>query len=333
VPDRYFNSHDPFGFAKTLAWRCFAAALLFAAALTTIATDHGVSWATVNGEGPERLANQLSGGTSIYTIVKGDNLSLISGKVGEPLEDIRKLNGLELDAVLRPGQLLAIDNRHIVANAIDDGIVINLPQRMLFLLAEGRLVRAYPVALGRVTRKWQTPAVAFTIIRLDENPVWVVPVSIQAEMAAEDETVETRVEPGPDNPLGRYRIKLSIPGYAIHSTIAPASIYKYQTHGCIRLMPENAADVFNLARVGMKGRIIYEPALLARLADGRIFAEVNRDAYHRAGDPMTELRELADSNKLAGMIDWSRIAAVANAREGIAREVTAGKRYVSGGGK
>ncbi len=333
MPDRYFNSYRPFGFAKSPTWRGFAAALIFAAALTTIGAVHGVSLAAVTGKGPERLAHQLSGGTSIYTIEKGDNLSLISGKVGEPLEDIRKLNGLDIDAVLRPGQLLAIDNRHIVPNAADDGIVINLPQRMLFLLADGMLVRAYPVALGRTTRKWQTPAVAFTIIRLDENPVWVVPASIQAEMAAEGETVETRVEPGPDNPLGQYRIKLSIPGYAIHSTIAPASIYKYQTHGCIRLMPENAADLFDRARVGMQGHIIYEPALLAKLADGRIFAEVNRDAYRRAGDPMTELREMADSNKLAGMIDWSRIAAVANAREGIAREVTVGKRYVSGGGK
>jgi L,D-transpeptidase ErfK/SrfK len=272
--------------------------------------------------GARPLPHQLSGGESAYIVQRGDSLTLIGARFGISPRVLSALNMLNPKAPVKPGQQIRIDNRHVVPAVLLDGIVVNVPQRMLFVVHSGELVSAYPVAVGRTDPKWRTPASRFTVVRLDKNPVWLVPVSIQHEMAQEGEEVETRVKPGPENPLGRYRIKLSIPDYAIHDTIAPASIYSFRTHGCIRLFPSNAEAFFAQAKVGMIGETIYEPVLLARLPDGRIFLEVNRDVYKRAPDPLGALRSLAQSFNLGKIIDWREAGAVVQHHEGIAREIT-----------
>ena len=86
--------------------------------------------------------------------------------------------------------------------------------------------------------------------------------------------------------------------------------------------PDDVAVLFERVAVGTPGRIVYRPALLAALPDGRVFVEVNRDEYRLGPEPVAALRALAESRGLAERIDWQRVAAVAAAREGIAREVT-----------
>jgi L,D-transpeptidase ErfK/SrfK len=84
-------------------------------------------------------------------------------------------------------------------------------------------------------------------------------------------TVKTRVPPGPDNPLGQYWIGLSLVGYGIHGTIASASIYQFRSHGCIRIHPNDIADLFGRVSLGTSGHIIYTPVLLARLTSDQIY--------------------------------------------------------------
>lgn len=113
--------------------------------------------------------------------------------------------------------------------ALADGIVVNVPQRMLFLMRGGNVAVRYPIAVG--TRGWQTFLGPFTVIVKETDPVWDVPVSIQEEQRRLGKPVLTRGLPGPANPLGRYWLGLSVPGYGIHGTNAPASIGKFATHG------------------------------------------------------------------------------------------------------
>ena len=148
------------------------------------------------------------------------------------------------------------------------------------------------------------------------------PGSIQEEMRREGKPVLTRVEPGPDNPLGRHWIGLSIPAIGIHGTNAPSSIYALRSHGCIRMHPDDVAELFDRVSVGLPGRIVYHPALLAALPDGRVFIEVHRDAYRLAAEPLLALRDLAEERGVASRIDWTRAAEVVAARDGIARDVT-----------
>ena len=135
--------------------------------------------------------------------------------------------------------------------------------------------------------------------------------------------------PGPDNPLGEHWIGLSVPGYGIHATIAPASIYRMRTHGCIRLHPEDAAALYARVSLKMPVKIIYAPVLLSKLEDGRILVEMNPDVYNRGGDPLQTLRNAARAQGLEDSIDWTVVAGLVRAKEGLARD--AGKATISTG--
>jgi len=262
-------------------------------------------------------AQSLVGGVFEYGVRRGESLTLIGARHGVAPRLLARENGLDWHAILRPGQRLEVDNRHIVPDPLQDGIVINIPQRMLFLFRAGRLVAHYPVGLGRPD--WPTPVGRFRIREKVLDKTWVVPPSIQAEMAAKGGPVLERVPPGPDNPLGRHWLGLAPGAWGIHATNAPASIYHFQSHGCIRLHPDDAADLFARVAVGESVRLIYEPVLLARAEDGRVYLEVHRDVYNRGVDFRRELQARLAQTGL--VIDSALADAVLSRRDGVARPV------------
>jgi L,D-transpeptidase ErfK/SrfK len=241
-------------------------------------------------------------------------------------EMLAKQNAIRYEAIIRPGQRLRIDNPHIVPATLDDGILINIPQRMLFHFSHGKLSAAYPVGLGKPA--WPTPAGDFEIVSRVQNKTWIVPLSIQEEMRLEGKTVLEEVPPGPDNPLGAHWLGLSLWGYGIHGTIAPSSVYHFRSHGCIRLHPDDIAELFDRVEVGTTGLLIYQPVLLALTEDGRILLEVHRDIYNMGIDPALTVRAMAEANSLSQDIDWPRVDSVIAAQEGLAREV--GRRARNG---
>lgn len=275
------------------------------------ASPAGIAWGST-----------LTDGLRTHTVRAGEHLGLIGARHGAANALIARDNGLERNARLKPGQTLSIDARHIVPGVREEGILVNVAQKMLFHLSAGRLLGGYPIGAGRPD--WPTPRGAFTVVDLQIDKPWIVPPSIQREMAREGKEVLTRVEPGPDNPLGRHWIGLSIPGIGIHGTNAPASVYALRSHGCIRLHPDDIAELHGRVSRGTPGEIVYHPVLLASLPDGRVFVEAHPDAYRLAPDPKPGLRALADSRGLVGRIDWARVADVLRARDGIARDVTMG---------
>ena len=265
------------------------------------------------------LSDQVVGREFTYIVQPGDSLTAIGARFGVGVNNLADRNKLARNARLKIAQELIVDNRHIVPRELEDGIVINLPQRMLYLFKQGQALRAYPVALGKPD--WQTPGGRFKIAVKVENPVWEVPKSIQEEMLREGQIVKTCVPPGPDNPLGKHWLGLSINGYGIHGTIAPSSIYQFQTHGCIRLHPDDVAELFPAVDRGMPVLLIYNRLLVARIGD-RLFLEVHRDIYGKQPSIEPELRQLAESENLASQIDWSLAGDIIRQQSGIARDVT-----------
>jgi L,D-transpeptidase ErfK/SrfK len=262
----------------------------------------------------------MTGQRFSYTVKAGDSLTLVSARFGVDLAALADLNRLASTARLSVGQTLLIDNRHLIPDRPDLAIVINIPQRLLFHRAGDGSVRAYPVGLGRPT--WPTFIGRFTLASLETNPVWDVPASIQAELRLAGKPVLTHVKPGRDNPLGAFWIGLDRPGYGIHGTNAPASIYRFQTHGCIRLHPDDVASLFHAVTVGVAGEIVYEPVLLVQMRDGRIWLEAHGDVYRRVRDPLRLARELASQDELEGEIDWQAVRDTLRAKRGIPVDVT-----------
>ena len=264
------------------------------------------------------FGSQLVGTQFSYTVQPKDSLVSIAARFGVDSRVIAERNGLK-QSKLQPGQILIIDNRHIVPDVDGQEIVVNIPQRMLFFFKGGRLAAHYPVAAGK--RGWTTPIGAFEIVSADEDPTWHVPPSIQEEMRREGKPVLTVVAPGPKNPLGSYRLTTSLPGIAIHGTNAPASIYSLQTHGCIRLHPDDIEALFAATGEGTSGRTIYSPVLIAHI-NNRIFLEVHPDVYNKVPDTERFIRDTLGSNNLADGVDWGAVKEVTRKHDGIARDVT-----------
>jgi L,D-transpeptidase ErfK/SrfK len=126
-------------------------------------------------------------------VQKGDSLTLVGARFGVTITTLATLNGLRSNEFLREGQTLRVDNRHIVPRTLEDGIVVNVPQRMLFFFKSGRLVHGYPVAVGRTD--WETPRGAFHVTEKQHNKVWHVPKSIQEEMRRERQVVRQPAGP------------------------------------------------------------------------------------------------------------------------------------------
>jgi L,D-transpeptidase ErfK/SrfK len=277
------------------------------------------------------LSSILSGSEFTYTAQRGDSVPRLALRFAINSRNILRDNGIKGRERLKEGRELKIDNRHIVPEAlVDDGIVINLPARLLFHLRERLVTDTYPIAVGKPD--WPTPSGDFEVVQVEANKTWLVPKSIQAEMRAAGRKVITRIEPGPKNPLGKYWVGISLPGIGIHGTTAPASIGGFRSHGCIRLHPDHSKDFYKKVTLGELGSVVYEPVLMARMDDGRIFLEISQDAYRRRGDPYKAAQAIAEREGLTDSVDWQRVKDVIREHAEVAREVTASSHQQAKGG-
>lgn len=265
------------------------------------------------------LSDRVAGGDGMYMVWPGDILIGIGARFGVDYKLLARDNALADENRIYAGKPLRIRNPHIVPAGVGDGILINIPQRMLFHFSRGELLAAYPVGLGKPD--WPTPEGQFRIVTRETHKSWIVPKSIQEEMRRESKIVQQEVPPGPDNPLGAHWLGLNLWGYGIHGTIAPSSVYRFRSHGCIRLHPDDIAELFDKLKIGARGRLIYQPVLLAVVEDGRILLEVHADIYGKGGDPAQTVRDMAAANGLSQAIDWPLAEAVIAAQEGRAAEV------------
>jgi L,D-transpeptidase ErfK/SrfK len=274
---------------------------------------------TAAGETPVPVWHEVSGSRVDYEVEPRDTVDSIAARFGEPELTI----SMDDDDDPIPGSVVEVDNRHIVPT-IGDGVVVNIPQRMVFLMRDGRVVGSWPATVGRPD--WQTPLGSFHIEALTKNPTWHVPPAIRAEMEDEGIAVANEVGPGSSNPLGKLWMGLDHGGIGIHSTNHPKSVYHFGSHGCIRLAPESAAALFDAVRCSESVEIIYEPVSLAVLDDGRIFLESVSDPYERGHADIESVHEAARKAGVEDAIDWSRASQTLVTVEGIARRIDRGAK-------
>ncbi|WP_168123149.1 L,D-transpeptidase [Paenibacillus sp. HB172176] len=102
-------------------------------------------------------------------------------------------------------------------------IIIDLSDRMLYLLDDNTVIHSYPVGIGRMVT--QTPIGEFTIVN---KQAW------------------------PGGPFGAFWMGLSKPHYGIHGTNDPSSIGHLVSHGCIRMYNEDVLALSRLVPVGTR---------------------------------------------------------------------------------
>jgi L,D-transpeptidase ErfK/SrfK len=127
-------------------------------------------------------------------------------------------------------------------------IVINLPMFTLSLYEDGQLLRAYPIAVGRVVAPTRLGETIITNKVVD--PTYYPPQWYAKGLEP--------IPPGPDNPVGTRWLGLGFPGYGIHGTNEPGSIGKAVSQGCIRMHNSDVEELADLVSVGTPVRFIYE---------------------------------------------------------------------------
>jgi L,D-transpeptidase ErfK/SrfK len=180
----------------------------------------------------------------------------------------------------RGGTQVLLPKLFILPNVPRTGVVLNIPEMRLYYFrsqskkAPPTEVVTYPVSIGRMD--WKTPRGTTSVLQKQVDPAWHPPETIKKEHAADGDILPDVVPPGPNNPLGKYAMKLGIPGYLIHGTGIDKEfgIGMRVTHGCVRMYPEDIAQLFPLVPVGAPVHITNEPVKIGWHAQG-LYIEVH----------------------------------------------------------
>jgi L,D-transpeptidase ErfK/SrfK len=251
-----------------------------------------------------------------HRIERGETLLDTARNAGLGFQEVQDANPTLDEWVPTPGAEAIVPSRWIIPRSHYRGLIINIAEMRLYMFptrvhpGESVYVRTWPVGIG--TAEAPSPVGPFTVRSKERNPTWVVPPSILRTM---DEP-RAVVPPGPDNPLGAYRIRLSKGLYSIHGTDVPWSVGRLTTHGCIRLYPEHISKLFRLVKPGMPGELVYQPVKFGEQG-GQIYVEVHRDLYHRIRNLDTYALAQAKRAGIAERIDMKRLHAAVRERSGV----------------
>lgn len=153
------------------------------------------------------------------------------------------------------GTSIQIPTQFTLPEGPKTGVVINLAELRLYYFPAGtRYVYTYPVGIGR--EGWSSPSGTTRITEKVANPSWFPTPSIRAEHAADGDPLPSRVPPGPDNPLGPYKIRLGQSTYLIHGSNKKFGIGTRTSHGCFRMYNHDIEEFFSRVPAGTTVRII-----------------------------------------------------------------------------
>jgi L,D-transpeptidase ErfK/SrfK len=192
------------------------------------------------------------------------------------------------------------------------------------------VVYTFPVGLGRFD--WKTPVGAFRVTAKVKDPTWVVPDDIYKEHLERDGEAEHVVPGGDDdNPLGHYKLDLSIPEYGIHGTNVPWGVGMEVSHGCIRLYPEDIDRLFHKTKVGTPGTIVYQPIKFGWRGEA-LYVEVHSDLYGKYPGLWALARDMVEHQNLSDLVDWKKLEAAVIAQTGIPTYIQPGPAPDEGSG-
>lgn len=235
------------------------------------------------------------------------------------------------------GTAVVVPKMRLLPRAPRTGIVINLPEHRLYWYppapaGKQPVVWTFPVSIGKMD--WNTPLGRTTIVSKAKDAPWIPPKSVREEHEKRGEPLPAIVPGGPDNPMGRYKMALGIPGgaYLIHGTNRPAGIGMQVTHGCMRLYPEDIETLYGMVPIGTPVTIVNQPYKWG-WHQGELLIEVHPPLKEDAGVPpsLTDLtRLLVEATREEPLaIDWIGAERVWREARGIPSPVAAQPRTAS----
>jgi lipoprotein-anchoring transpeptidase ErfK/SrfK len=128
-------------------------------------------------------------------------------------------------------------------------VIINTPERMLYLVEPGGRALRYGIGVGRPGFTW---AGVKTVTMKKEWPDWRPP----DEMLRRRPDLPHYMPGGPENPLGARALYLGDTLYRIHGSNEPWTIGTQVSSGCIRMRNEDVIDLYGRVPVGARVIVI-----------------------------------------------------------------------------
>jgi len=258
--------------------------------------------------------------------VIGSNTSAIATHA-DTLFDVARRNGVGYEEILAanpgvdpwmPGEgtEILIPSRFILPDAPREGVVVNLPEHRMYYYppaknGQARMVHTYPISTAKMD--WQTPLGVTRIVTKEKRPNWYPPESVLKEHEERGDPLPKVVPPGPDNPLGEYKMRLGIPGgaYLIHGTNKPAGVGMQVTHGCIRMYPEDVERLFGLVSINTRVNLVDQTSKVG-WQRGTLYAErhaplegTDNPSHSDPGELTTLINAAAAGHSVE--IDWAGV--------------------------
>lgn len=216
---------------------------------------------------------------------------------------------------------IILPTRYILPAVERTGIVMNLAEYRLYFYDKKGTLHTYPIGIGR--EGWSSPVNSTTITMKTPNPGWTPPRSILKEHAEAGDPLPSYVPPGPDNPLGPYKMTLGLPGYLIHGSNKKFGIGMRVSHGCFRMLNHNVLELAEMVPVGTKVRIINEPYKLGWEGD-QLYLEAHTPLDDHGEPSIVDKHELVmkliqsrEDVQQQARIDWNRVREVVASESGI----------------
>ena len=167
------------------------------------------------------------------------------------------------------GKNIIIPKQMLLPFGKREGIVINLAELRLYYYPKGeKLVYVFPVGVGR--QGLTTPNVTSKIGDKRKDPVWRPTKEMRERYFIEHgREMVKEVAAGPNNPFGKYALRIGTSEYLIHGTNKRFGIGMRASSGCIRMYANDIEWLYNNVAVGTAIRILEQPVKMSYEQDGK----------------------------------------------------------------
>ncbi|MBU2869683.1 L,D-transpeptidase family protein [Colwellia sp. E2M01] len=229
------------------------------------------------------IKNRLIGEPIIHTVVEGDYFQQLAEDYNVGFLALIAANPTLDPFLLEEGAEVVIPNQMLLPYAPHVGIVINLPElRLYYFSPTENKVHVFPVGIGR--EGLTTPLTNTVVGEKRKNPVWRPTKEMQERHFEEHgEYLPKEVPSGPDNPFGKYAIRLDTSEYLIHGSNKRFGIGMRASSGCIRMYDDDIEWLFNNVPEKTKVRIINQPVKMSYEKGGKQLIEIHQ--------PLTDEKE------------------------------------------
>jgi lipoprotein-anchoring transpeptidase ErfK/SrfK len=229
------------------------------------------------------LNKRLIGEPKKHTIVKGDYFQQIAEQYDVGFLALLAANPKHDPFLLKIGAEIIIPNQMILPFITRTGIVINLPElRLYYFSPEENKVHVFPVGIGR--QGLSTPLTSTVISEKRKDPIWRPTKEMQDRHFAEHgKYLAKEIAAGPNNPFGKYALRLGTSEYLIHGSNKRFGIGMRASSGCIRLYDNDIKWLFDNVPVNTGVRVVNQPVKMSYENGDKQLIEIHQ--------PLTDIEE------------------------------------------